>query len=100
MALHLTGKAQQAYTAMEGELTVNHGEVKAVMLCWYNIMRRQIRPPNVLFNTERYCTVLCWPCNEIKGLTSGCGSMRREKVMKKLWWNNSYKFCHQLLRCL
>ena len=36
-APQLAGKAQQAYTAMDGELTVNHGEVKVIILRRYDI---------------------------------------------------------------
>ena len=31
------GKAQQAYAAMDGELTVDYGKVKETILCKYNI---------------------------------------------------------------
>ena len=37
LAPQLAGKAQQAYTVMDGELTVDYGEVKAAILCRYDI---------------------------------------------------------------
>ena len=37
LASQLAGKAQQAYAAMDGELTVDYGEVKAAILRRYNI---------------------------------------------------------------
>ena len=37
LAPQLAGKAQQACAAMDGELTVNYGEVKAALLRRYDI---------------------------------------------------------------
>ena len=46
MALQLANKAQQAYTEMDSELTVNYREVKAAILHRYDI-------------TETHCQKIC-----------------------------------------